>query len=59
MTRQPTPYHLFGKKCIPDFYIGRGLLEGGRFQMPGTGEGHVTGGNGWNSSGRKVLIFFG
>jgi hypothetical protein len=50
LPRENASYHLV---------IWNGHLWGERFQMWVTGERRVSGGNGRNPSGRKVLIFYG
>jgi hypothetical protein len=45
--------------AVYDLHILSWHQWGGRFQMSVIGERQVTGGNGRNPSGRKVLIFFG
>jgi len=49
-------YHLPRENASFDIIIWHGHLWGGRFQMSVIGERQVTGGNGRNPTGRKVLM---
>ena len=52
-------YHLFRKNASYHLVIWHRHLWGGRFQMPMIEERQVTGGNGRDPLGRKVLIISG